>query len=42
MLWGIMAFKTMQWIRKVRDDDYKECRTMSPAQKIAYTELEIL
>jgi len=32
-----MAFKTMKWIRKVRDDDYKECRDMSPAGKIAHT-----
>ena len=32
-----MAFKTMQWVRKVRDDDYKECRNMSPAEKIAHT-----
>jgi len=32
-----MAFKTMQWIRKVRDEDYKECRKMGLAEKIAHT-----
>ena len=32
-----MAFKTMEWIRKVRDEDYRQCRKMNPVEKIAHT-----
>ena len=32
-----MAFKTMEWIRKVRDEDYRQCKKMNAKDKIEHT-----
>ncbi|MGR3310643.1 MAG: hypothetical protein ACUZ77_07690 [Candidatus Brocadiales bacterium] len=32
-----MKFKVMEWIRKVRDEDYEKCKTMSSKEKIGHT-----
>ena len=33
-----MRFKTLDWIRKVRDEDYEKTKDMSPKEKIKYTQ----
>jgi HD superfamily phosphohydrolase YqeK len=32
-----MKFKAVEWVRKVRDEDYEKCRKMSPKEKIEFT-----
>ena len=32
-----MKFKAVDWVRKVRDEDYEKCRKMSPKEKIEHT-----
>ena len=32
-----MKFKAVDWVRKVRDEDYEKCKKMSPKEKIEYT-----
>jgi hypothetical protein len=32
-----MAFKTLDWIRSVRDENYEKCKNMSTKEKIDYT-----
>jgi len=32
-----MKFKVLEWIRKVRDEDYGKSKEMSPKEKIEYT-----
>lgn len=32
-----MKFKVMEWIRKVRDEDYEKCKAMSQKEKIEHT-----
>ena len=34
-----MAFKTMEWIRKVRDEQYKQCKNMTAVEKIEHTKV---
>ncbi len=32
-----MKFKVLEWIRKVRDEEYEETKNMLPKEKIEYT-----
>jgi hypothetical protein len=32
-----MKFKVLEWIRKVRDEEYEETNNMLPKEKIEYT-----
>ena len=32
-----MKFKVMQWIRKIRDEDYEKTKNMSAEEKIEHT-----
>jgi hypothetical protein len=32
-----MKFKVMDWVRKVRDDNYEKCKKMGQNEKIAHT-----
>ncbi|HLG30461.1 MAG TPA: hypothetical protein VI387_09645 [Candidatus Brocadiales bacterium] len=32
-----MKFKVMEWIRKVRDENYEKCKALSPEEKIEQT-----
>jgi|GEM_PF-6464196 len=32
-----MKFDAVDWVRKVRDENYEKCKKMSMAVKIAYT-----
>ena len=31
-----MKFKVLDWIRKVRDEDYEKTKNMNPEEKIEY------
>ena len=35
-----MSFKTNEWTRKVRDENYEKCKEMSTQEKIEYTKRE--
>lgn len=32
-----MKFNAVDWVRKVRDDNYEKCKKMSQNEKIAHT-----
>ncbi|MEW5803172.1 MAG: hypothetical protein AB1847_13825 [bacterium] len=32
-----MKFKVLEWIRKVRDEEYKETKNLHPKEKIEHT-----
>lgn len=32
-----MKFKVLEWIRKIRDENYKKTKNMSSKEKIKYT-----
>ena len=32
-----MKFKAVDWVRKVRDENYEKCKKMSQNEKIAHT-----
>ncbi len=32
-----MKFKVMEWVRKIRDENYEECKNMSSKEKIKLT-----
>lgn len=32
-----MKFDAIDWVRKVRDENYEKCKKMSMPEKIAYT-----
>jgi hypothetical protein len=35
--WCLMKFDAIDWVRKVRDENYEKCKKMSMPEKIAYT-----
>jgi len=32
-----MKFKTLEWVRKIRDENYEKCKGLSSKEKIEYT-----
>lgn len=32
-----MKFKAVDWVRKIRDENYEKCKKMSQSEKIAHT-----
>ncbi|MBF0609453.1 MAG: hypothetical protein SFH39_00795 [Candidatus Magnetobacterium sp. LHC-1] len=32
-----MSFKTVEYVRKIRDENYEKCKNLSPKEKIEHT-----